>query len=95
MAKVKKAQFGSLIRAASKAASKAAPKVAKAAKKVVETPAAKPKLTLREQDAQRALRKSIEKRTNPPKKLSYEDEIWKSYQRNGGVTKSKSVKKKK
>jgi hypothetical protein len=99
MAKIKKAQLGALVKAGVKAFSKAAPEVAqkvaksvpkveKAIVKSAETPLKKPKLSLIDQDAKRALQKSIEKRKNPSKKLSYEDQILQSYQRNGGVTKS-------
>jgi len=95
MAKVKKAQLGSLIKAGVKAFGKAAPKAApKAVAKSTVTPLKKPKLSLIDQDAKRALQKSIEKRKNPSKKLSYEDEVLRSYQKNGGVTKRKSIKKK-
>jgi hypothetical protein len=88
---VKKAQLGSLLKAGAKTLGKAASKtVAKSAT----TPLKKPKLSLIDQDAKRALQKSIEKRKNPSKKLSYEDEILRSYQKNGGVTKRKSIKKK-
>lgn len=91
MAKIKKAQIGALLKAGVKALSKAAPKVEKAIVKSAETPLKKPKLSLIDQDAKRALQKSIEKRKNPPKKLSYEDQILQSYQRNGGVTKSMKI----
>lgn len=99
MAKLKKAQLGALVKAGVKALSKAAPEVAqkvvKAAPKVekaiaksAETPLKNPKLSLIGQNAKRALGKSVEKRTNPSKKLSYEDQVLQSYQKNGGVTKS-------
>jgi len=93
MAKVKKAQIGALLKAGvktfGKAATKAAPKVEKAVAKSATTPLKKPKLSLIDQNAKRALQKNIEKRTNPSKKLSYEDEILRSYQKNGGKTKKK------
>lgn len=89
MAKIKKAQLGALVKAGVKAISKSAPKAVKAVVKSAETPLVKPKLSLIDQDAKRALQKSIEKRKNPSKKLSYEDEILRSYQKDGGVTKAK------
>lgn len=44
------------------------------------------------QNAKKALNDAIKKRTTPPKKLSYEDLVRKSYEKNGGAIKSKMKK---
>jgi hypothetical protein len=44
------------------------------------------------QNAKKALNEAIKKRTTTPKKLSYEDLVRKSYEKNGGAIKSKMKK---